>query len=84
MTADRLLNILVTATCVEMMVAVGLDVPLAELTRVARDWRLVGRALLANYVVVPAVAVGLLLVLHTHPMVAAGFLILASCPGRSR
>jgi BASS family bile acid:Na+ symporter len=64
-----------------MMVAVGLGVPLAELTRVCRDWRLVGRALLANYVVVPAVAVGLLLVLDAHPMVAAGFLILASCPG---
>jgi hypothetical protein len=37
MTADRLLNILVTVTCIEMMVAVGLGVPVAELTHVARD-----------------------------------------------
>ena len=81
MTTDRLLNILVTATCIEMMVAVGLGVPVPELTRVARDGRLVARALLANYVGVPAVAVGLLLLLHAHPLVAAGFLILASCPG---
>jgi BASS family bile acid:Na+ symporter len=81
MTTDRLINILVTGTCIEMMVAVGLGVPLAELTRVARDWRLVARALLANYVVVPAVAVGLLLLFHAHPMVAAGFLIVAACPG---
>jgi BASS family bile acid:Na+ symporter len=81
MTTDRLLNILVTVTCIEMMVAVGLDVSLAELTRAGREWRLVARALLANYVGVPAVAVGLLLLLHAHPMVAAGFLIVASCPG---
>jgi BASS family bile acid:Na+ symporter len=81
MTTDRLLNILVTVTCIEMMVAVGLDVSLAELTRVGRGWRLVARALPANYVGVPAVAVGLLFLLHAHPMVAAGFLILASCPG---
>jgi BASS family bile acid:Na+ symporter len=81
MTADRLINVLVTGTCVEMMVAVGLGVPLAELTRAARDWRLLARALLANYVGVPAAAVGLLLLSQADPMVAAGFLILASCPG---
>jgi BASS family bile acid:Na+ symporter len=81
MTTDRLINILVTVTCIEMMVAVGLGVTLTELARVARDWRLVGRALVANYVVVPALAVGLLLLFQAHPMVAAGFLVLASCPG---
>ena len=50
MTTDRLLNILVTVTCIEMMVAVWLDASLVELTRVGRQWRLVERALLANYV----------------------------------
>jgi hypothetical protein len=39
MTTDRLINILVTGTCIEMMVAVGLGVPLAELTHVAWDWQ---------------------------------------------
>ncbi len=81
MTTDRLINVLVTATCFEMMVAVGLSVPVAELTRIARDWRLVSRSLLASYVGVPAVAVGLLLLFRADPMVAAGFLILAACPG---
>jgi bile acid:Na+ symporter, BASS family len=81
MTIDRLINVLATVTCVEMMVAVGLGVTLAELADVARDWRLVARASLANYVVVPAVAVGLLLLHRAHPMVAAGILILAACPG---
>jgi BASS family bile acid:Na+ symporter len=81
MTPDRLINILVTGACIAMMVAVGLGVPLAELARVARDRRLVARTLLLNYVGVPAVALGLLFLLRAHPMVAAGFLILAACPG---
>jgi len=81
MTADRLINVLVTVTLLEMMVATGLGVTLADLLGVARDWRLVGLAALANYVCVPAATVGLLLLFGAHPMVAAGFLILAVCPG---
>ena len=73
--------LLVTVACIAMMVSVGLDVRLADLARVARDWRLVVRALLASYIGVPAVAVGLLLLFHAHPLVSAGFLILAACPG---
>jgi BASS family bile acid:Na+ symporter len=81
MTLDQLINILVTITLIEMMVTVGLQVTLTELLGVARSWRLVTRAALANYVLVPAFTVGLLLLFQPHPMVAAGFLILAVCPG---
>src|SRR5262249_46422732 len=81
MTIHQLINVLVTITLVEMMVAIGLGVTFAELLGVARNWRLVGRAALANYVCVPAAAVGLLLVFAAQPLVAAGFLILAACPG---
>jgi BASS family bile acid:Na+ symporter len=81
MTVDQFTNALVTVTLVEMMVAIGLGVSLADLARVARDWRLVARAALANYVCVPAVTVGLLLWFAPDPMVAVGFLILAVCPG---
>jgi BASS family bile acid:Na+ symporter len=81
MTVDGLINTLVTITLVEMMAAVGLGVTLAELVSVARNWRLLTRAVLANYVWVPAVTVGLLLVFDAQPVVAAGFLILAVCPG---
>ena len=78
---DRLINILVTITLIEMMVAIGLGVKFADLIGVASNWRLVGRAALANYVCVPAAAFGLLCLFDPHPMVAAGFLILAVCPG---
>jgi BASS family bile acid:Na+ symporter len=81
MTSDQIIHVLVTITLIEMMVAVGLGVTFAELAVVARNWRLVARAALANYVCVPAATVGLLLLFDARPGVAAGFLILAVCPG---
>lgn len=82
MTAAQFINILVPITLIEMMVAIGLGVSFAELAAVARNWRLVTKAAVANYVCVPVVTVGLLLLFHpVDPMVPAGFLILAVCPG---
>ncbi len=78
---DRLINILVTITLIEMMIATGMGVTFGVLAEVSKDWRLVTRAVLANYVCVPVAAVGLLLLFDPHPMVIAGFLILAVCPG---
>jgi bile acid:Na+ symporter, BASS family len=82
MTVEQLINVLVIAMLVEMMVAIGLGVSIAALVAVASNWRFVLRAGLANYVCVPAITVGLLILLHpADPMVPAGFLILAVCPG---
>jgi BASS family bile acid:Na+ symporter len=81
MTADRIIGILALVTLVEMMVYVGLGTTVGEFRRAATDGWLVGRALLANYVLVPAVTVGLLVLFRPEPMVAVGFLILAVCPG---
>lgn len=78
---DQFINILVTVTLIKMMAAIGLGVTFREMAGVARNWRLVAQAALANYVFVPAITVGLLFLLHAQPMVAAGFLILAVCPG---
>ncbi len=82
MTAAQFINILVPITLIEMMVAIGLGVSFAELAAVARNWRLATKAALANYLCVPAVTVGLLLLFQpADPTVPAGFLILAVCPG---
>lgn len=82
MSIDQFINILVTVMLIEMMVAVGLGVSLAQLVGVARNWRLVLRAGIANYVCVPAATVGLvILVRPADPLVPVGFLILAVCPG---
>jgi BASS family bile acid:Na+ symporter len=82
MSLDQLINVLVIIMLVEMMAAIGLGVRIIELIRFARDWRLVLKAGLANYICIPAITVGLLILVHpVDPMVPAGFLILAVCPG---
>jgi BASS family bile acid:Na+ symporter len=81
MSVDQIVNILVTVTLVEMMVATGLGVHLADLLGVARDWRLLARAAVAGYVCVPLATVALLYLFQAQPTVKAGFLILAVCPG---
>jgi BASS family bile acid:Na+ symporter len=81
MTVDQFTNLLVTITLVEMMLTIGLGVRFADLVHVAKDWWLMIRAALANYLLVPAATVGLLVLFDPHPMVAAGFLVLAVCPG---
>ena len=82
MTIDQFISVLVSIMLIEMMVAIGLGVTFVDLLAVARNWRLVLQAGLANYVCVPALTVGLLMLVRpADPMVSAGFLILAVCPG---
>jgi BASS family bile acid:Na+ symporter len=81
MSVDQWLNVLVVVTLAEMMVATGLGVGIADLLGVARDWRLLARAAVANYVCVPLATVALLHLFGSPPLVKAGFLILAVCPG---
>jgi BASS family bile acid:Na+ symporter len=78
---DLLINLLAAVTLFELMVSIGLGVTFADLIGVARNGRLIGMAALANYVCVPAAAVGLVLLFHANALVAAGFLIAAVCPG---
>jgi BASS family bile acid:Na+ symporter len=81
MNADRLINVFAAVTLIELMLTIGLGATMAEVWAVARDWRGVLRAMVANYVLVPAAAVGLVLLFHAQPMVAAGVMIVAVCPG---
>src|SRR5436309_2404361 len=88
MTIDQAISLLASVTLFELMVTIGLGVTFAEVAGVARNWRLVGKAALANYVCVPAAALGLLLLFRpgsldpgNFPFIAAGFLIAAVCPG---
>lgn len=82
MTLDALLKLLVPGMLVTMMVAIGLQVTVAEVKAVAQDRRLIGKAMLANYVLVPVATVALLILFHpVNPTVPVGFLILAVCPG---
>jgi BASS family bile acid:Na+ symporter len=78
---DQLISLFSAITLFELMVSIGLGVTFADLLRVAKNWRLLGKAAIANYVCVPAIALGLLFWFDTKPLIAAGFLIAAVCPG---
>jgi BASS family bile acid:Na+ symporter len=79
--ADRLINILASVTLVELMLTIGLGATVADVWAVVRDWRGATRALVANYVLVPAAGVGLVLLFRAQPTVAAGVMVVAVCPG---
>src|ERR1700757_760845 len=81
MAVDQLVNLLAAVTLIEMMVTLGLGVKASDVLSVGKQLDLLFRALLANYIVVPSAAVALLLLFHATPMVAAGLLIAAVCPG---
>jgi|GEM_PF-548867 len=81
MTIDHAISLLVSVTLVVMMVALGLRVTWSELQAAVRNGPVVVRTLLANYLCMPLATIGLLMLFQTHELVAAGFLLLAVCPG---
>jgi BASS family bile acid:Na+ symporter len=81
MTTDQIINLLAAVTLFEMMIAIGLSVTFTEVLGVARNWRLLIRAAAANYLGIPAAALGLLLLFNAQPLAAAGLLVVAVCPG---
>jgi bile acid:Na+ symporter, BASS family len=77
----RIANLVVVITLFEMMMAIGLGVSISDVARVLTSASLVTRAALANYIIVPAIALLLLFLFQAQPMVAAGLLLAAVCPG---
>lgn len=80
MTSEQLMNLLTVAALFVMTVGMGLELKFAQITAVAKDWKLLVKALIANFVLQPAVAIALLLFLKPQPMASAGILLLAACP----
>ena len=78
---DRLISVLVAVTLIEMMLAIGLGVRLADVIGAARNGPQLLRTGLANYVAVPAAAVLLIRLVGADPLAAIGILLLAVCPG---
>jgi bile acid:Na+ symporter, BASS family len=81
MSLDKFINLLVPITLIVMMMAIGLSVPFSETLSASRKRGLLLRAAVANYLCVPAATIALLMLFNANPMVSAGFLILAVCPG---
>jgi BASS family bile acid:Na+ symporter len=81
MTVDRMTSLVVSVTLIELMISVGLGITVTDLREVTSNRLLLLKAAFANYILVPAITILLLLVFQPGPMATAGFLILAVCPG---
>lgn len=81
MNMDAIINLLASIALFVMMMTVGIGVSFRDVVKVARDWRLLLRAAIANYVFVPLIAVGLLIFFHPQAMVTVGILVAVICPG---
>ena len=77
----KLINVLAAITLIEMMITLGLGLTFSTVANSLKTAGLIWRALLANYVIVPCLAVALLLWFGAPPMVAAGLLVVAVCAG---
>ena len=74
----QLLNI---SALVAIMLLAGLRVTVVDLISSIQQRQTLLWGLVANYLLVPVLTVGLLCAFHANPMVSMGFLILAVCPG---
>ena len=81
MKTSTIITLLNVTALVAMMLSMGMKETPRSLLASTRRWRLLVLGLIANYVLVPAVTVGLLILFQTNAAVSAGFLILATCPG---
>jgi BASS family bile acid:Na+ symporter len=81
MKTSTIITLLNVTALVAIMLSMGMKVTPEALLVSARRGRLLVLGLIANYVLVPAVTVGLLLLFQTNAAVSVGFLILAVCPG---
>ncbi|MBV8164841.1 MAG: hypothetical protein JOZ91_11320 [Candidatus Eremiobacteraeota bacterium] len=66
---------------VSLMLAAGLEVNWDHLVAVLKNYGLIGRALLANFVIVPVLAVLVARLLRLEGYVAIGLLLMAIAPG---
>jgi bile acid:Na+ symporter, BASS family len=81
MDTAALIKLLNVTALIAIMLAMGMQVKFQAVMGSTRPLRRLALCLFANYVLVPAVTVGLLYLFQANPMVWVGFLVLAVCPG---
>jgi BASS family bile acid:Na+ symporter len=81
--ADRIEPLLLTAAIVIVMFSVGLQVTGAQILAAIRQHRLMAKALLANMVLLPLLALALSKLVAMPKEIAIGFLIASAAPGTS-
>ena len=78
---QTLTHLLVLAFVVSTMLGVGLMLTVRDISVSLHDRRWLVRALLANFVVLPAIALGVSRLLELDPVLTASLLVFATAPG---
>lgn len=81
MSIDQAVQLLLTVTLIELMWSLGLRVAWQDVWQTISQGPLLLKTLLANYLCVPLMTALLLRGFQADPLVSAGFLMLAVCPG---
>ena len=76
-----LINLFVLVFVLTSMFGTGLSLTVAEIIAPLKDWKLVLLALIANFVIVPALAYGIAALLGLSEGLRTGLIILAACAG---
>jgi BASS family bile acid:Na+ symporter len=63
------------------MLSVPLETTSGEITKILGDWNLMGRALLANFIIIPILGIVIAGFFDLPPDIKTGFLLLAIAPG---
>jgi predicted Na+-dependent transporter len=66
---------------ISLMLSAGMEINREHLMAALKDFGLIGRALLANFILIPLVGVGLARLFHLEGYIAVGFLLMAIAPG---
>jgi BASS family bile acid:Na+ symporter len=74
-------NIAAIVTLVSVMLSAGLEINVEHLVAALKNYGLLARALLANFIVVPVFAVLLARALHLDEYIAIGLVLMALAPG---
>jgi bile acid:Na+ symporter, BASS family len=74
-------KLVVVIMLVSLMLQCGLEVNRAHLSAVLKDYALLGKAFLANFILVPLAAVILVRIFHLDEYIAIGVLLMAIAPG---
>jgi predicted Na+-dependent transporter len=80
-TLHSVANILVVLFVVSNMLALGMTLTMREIIAPLRDWSLVAKALVANFVLVPILAYLLVQVTHLERGLAIGLILVATAAG---
>ncbi len=76
-----LINLFVLVFVLTSMFGTGLSLTIGQILDPLKDWKLVLLALVANFVIVPALAYVIALLLDLSDGLRAGLIILAACAG---